>query len=144
MWNKALVLREVIQKSVKEAGGSAVLHMHELTMAAALDIIGVTTVGVDFDSLRSPDQPILRAYQAVFPRSDSQTGVKKFLGAVLPAIISPHLLFKLPFRHIRRFHWGMEILQKFCVDQIRLKKQEIKSNPIDNENIRQKGTVILH
>lgn len=142
-WKKALVLHEVIENSVKEAGGAVILHMHELTMATALDIIGVTTVGVDFDSLRYPDQPILKAYQAVFPRSDSQSGVEKFFGAVLPAVVSPHLLFKLPLRPIRRFHWGMEILQKFCVEQIHRKKQEIAENPNANEDIRGKGLASL-
>jgi hypothetical protein len=129
-----------MQKSVREAGGVEVLHMHELTMAATLDVIGVTAVGVEFDSLRYPDQPILQAYQAVFPRRDKkQTGMQKFLGASLPAVISPHLLFKLPLRAIKRFHWGMEILQKFCVDVIEKKKQEKRNNPDDNEDVREKG-----
>lgn len=142
MWDKSLVLHEVMQKSVRDAGGSAVLHMHNLTMAAALDIIGVTTVGVDFDSLRIPNQPILQAYQAVFPSSETQTGTEKILGTVLPAFVSPSLLFKLPLPPIRRFHWGIAILRNFCVAQIREKKQEIEENPIDNEDIRQKGEII--
>jgi hypothetical protein len=142
MWDKSLVLHEVMQRSVREAGGSAALSLHAFTMAAALDIIGVTTVGVDFDSLRVPNQPILQAYQAVFPRSDTQTSTQKLLGAVLPAIVSPHLLFKLPLGPIRRFHWGMKILTNFCVAQIRLKKQEIEENPIDDEDIRQKGALV--
>ncbi|OTA00045.1 hypothetical protein A9Z42_0031120 [Trichoderma parareesei] len=133
MWAKALILANKIQELVAESGSeSEVLNMHPLTMAATLDVIGVTTLGVDFDSVTYPDQPILQAYQRVFPSFENQSAVDKFFGATLPAIISPHLLFKLPFKPIREFHRGMDLLQKFCLAQIRQKRQEIEEDEIDN------------
>ncbi|KAK1238511.1 hypothetical protein MKX07_006657 [Trichoderma sp. CBMAI-0711] len=132
MWAKALILANKIQELVAESGSeSEVLNMHPLTMAATLDVIGVTTLGVDFDSVTYPDQPILQAYQRVFPSFENQSAVDKFFGATLPAIISPHLLFKLPFKPIREFHRGMDLLQKFCLAQIRQKRQEIEEDEID-------------
>lgn len=132
-----------MQDMVEESGGSAILAMHSLTMAAALDVIGVTTLGVDFDSMRHPDQPILKAYQAVFPVFDTQTLLQKFLGAVLPAVVSPHTLFKLPLKRIREFHAGMAILRNFCVGQIRQKKHEIEESQVGDLDTRQKGIVFL-
>ncbi|EGR44543.1 uncharacterized protein TRIREDRAFT_37950, partial [Trichoderma reesei QM6a] len=133
MWAKALILANKIQELVAESGSeSKVLNMHPLTMAATLDVIGVTTLGVDFDSVTYPDQPILQAYQRVFPSFENQSAVDKFFGATLPAIISPHLLFKLPFKPIREFHRGMAFLQEFCLAQIRQKRQEIEEDENDN------------
>jgi hypothetical protein len=139
MFAKATVLRDVMEKEVlKSPGGTADLHMHTFTMAAALDILGVTALGVDFDSLRNPNQLILEAYRAVFPSLEKQTLLQKLLGAALPAVLSPHLLFKLPLPRIKRFHWGMAILRDFCVDEIRVKKREIaKSGGADDA--KQKG-----
>lgn len=140
MWGKALILANKIQELVAKSGSkSQVLNMHPLTMAATLDVIGVTTLGVDFDSVTHPDQPILQAYQRVFPSLENQSAVDKFFGATLPAIISPHLLFKLPFKPIREFHRGMAYLQDFCQDQIRQKRQEIEEDEHGNAEIREKG-----
>ncbi|KAH6603127.1 hypothetical protein Trco_008515 [Trichoderma cornu-damae] len=105
MWAKANVLANKVEDLIAESGcKSAVLYIHPLTMAATLDVIGVTALGVDFDSVTRPDQPILQAYQRVFPSFENQTAVEKFFGATLPAIISPRLLFKLPFKRIQEFH----------------------------------------
>ncbi|PTB62120.1 cytochrome P450 [Trichoderma citrinoviride] len=139
MWTKALTLATKIQELVAETGSkSAVLNMHPLTMAATLDVIGVTTLGVDFDSVTRPDQPILQAYQRVFPSFENQSAVEKFFGATLPAIISPHLLFKLPFKPIREFHQGMTALQDFCLTQIRQKRQQIEEAEDGSDEIREK------
>ncbi|KAH0494650.1 hypothetical protein TgHK011_008241 [Trichoderma gracile] len=139
MWAKALILANRIEELVAESGlKSEVLNMHPLTMAATLDVIGVTTLGVDFDSVTHPDQPILQAYQRVFPSFENQSAVDKFFGATLPAIISPHLLFKLPFKPIREFHQGMAFLQGFCLNQIRQKRQEIEEDENGSAEISEK------
>lgn len=140
MWTKALTLADKIQELVTESSStSVVLNMHPLTMAATLDVIGVTTLGVDFDSVTRPEQPILQAYQRVFPSFENQSAVEKFFGATLPAIVSPHLLFKLPFKPIREFHQGMAFLQKFCLTQIRRKRREIEEDQYDSAELREKG-----
>jgi hypothetical protein len=142
MWTKALILADKMQELVTATDyNSEILYMHPLTMAATLDVIGVTTLGVDFDSVTRPDQLILKAYQRVFPSFENQSGVEKFFGATLPAIISPHLLFKLPLKPIQEFHQGMAFLQEFCLSQIRQKRQEIKNDKNDNIDIREKGTL---
>lgn len=144
MWAKALILADKMQELVtKFDGNSDILFMHPLTMAATLDVIGVTTLGVDFDSVTRPDQPILKAYQRVFPSFENQTATEKFFGATLPAIISPHLLFKLPLKPIQEFRQGMTFLQDFCLAQIRQKKQEIEDDKNDNIDVREKGTLIV-
>ncbi|KAK3377979.1 cytochrome P450 [Podospora didyma] len=139
MWSKSQVLASTMKGLVEEPGErSKVLQMHPLTMAATLDVIGATTLGVDFDSVRNPDQPILEAYQRVFPSLENQSQTQRFFGATLPAIISPHLLFKLPFKPILEFHKGMAMLRRFCIQQIREKKREIEEAKMDDEEIREK------
>jgi len=140
MFRKATVLRDVLEQCVRDSpSGTADLAMHSFTMAAALDIIGVTTLGVDFDSLRHPDQLILEAYRAVFPSFEKQTLLMKILGAALPAVLSPHYLFKLPLPRIKRFHWGMAILKDFCLDEISVKKRELQKSGGASEDAKQKG-----
>lgn len=140
MWKKAVILADKMEDLVAESGSnSAVLYMHSLTMAATLDVIGITTLGVDFDSITRPDQPILQAYQRVFPSFENQTSMEKFFGATLPAIISPHILFKLPLKPIQEFHQGMAVLQDLCLTQIRQKRQEIENDKNNNVDIREKG-----
>ncbi|KAK3685832.1 cytochrome P450 [Podospora appendiculata] len=139
MWTKAIVLAERMQELIEESKAtSTVLYMHPLTMAITLDVIGVTTLGVNFDSVRNPDQPILEAYQLVFPSLENQTGWEKFFGATLPAMISPHLLFKLPFKPILEFHKGMAKLRSFCLEQIQQKRREINAAKVDDAEAREK------
>ncbi|KAK3327461.1 cytochrome P450 [Cercophora scortea] len=139
MWTKAVVLAERMQELfVESKTKSTVLYMHPLTMAATLDVIGVTALGVDFDSVRNPDQPILEAYQLVFPSLENQTGWEKFFGATLPAMISPHLLFKLPLKPILQFHKGMAMLRSFCLEQIQQKRREINAAKADDDEAREK------
>ncbi|EHK21645.1 uncharacterized protein TRIVIDRAFT_53015 [Trichoderma virens Gv29-8] len=139
MWTKAIILADKVQEHISQTESkSDVLYMHPLTMAATLDVIGVTTLGVDFDSVTRPDQPILQAYQRVFPSFENQTTIEKFFGATLPAIISPHLLFKLPLKPIQEFHQGMAFLKNFCSSQIRQKREEIENDKNGNIDIREK------
>ncbi|KAK0635777.1 cytochrome P450 [Bombardia bombarda] len=127
MWAKAGVLTEKMCELVLESGSkSTILLMHPLTMAATLDVIGVTTLGVDFDSIRRPDQPILKAFQRVFPSNENQNAWARFFGATLPALVSPHLLFKLPLKPIREFHSGVRVIREMCLEQITLKRREIE------------------
>ena len=139
MWAKAQVFGQKLEEMVKEAGGPTVILVHPLTMAATLDVIGSTTLGTDFDSIRYPDQPILQAYQKVFPSLENQNAFERFVGATLPAIISPHVLFKVPLRPIREFHQGMAMLKEYCTNQIRLKKKEIDAGGADDVELREKG-----
>ncbi|EOO00297.1 putative cytochrome p450 protein [Phaeoacremonium minimum UCRPA7] len=138
MWAKAQVFGQKLEEMVKEAGGPTVILVHPLTMAATLDVIGSTTLGTDFDSIRYPDQPILQAYQKVFPSLENQNAFERFVGATLPAIISPHVLFKVPLRPIREFHQGMAMLKEYCTNQIRLKKKEIDAGGADDVELREK------
>ncbi|KAK3365840.1 cytochrome P450 [Lasiosphaeria ovina] len=139
MWAKSVVLADRMRDLVKESGAkSTIMFMHPLTMAATLDVIGVTTLGVDFNSVQNPDQPILEAYQRVFPSLETQNAFERFFGATLPAIISPHLLFKLPLKPIREFHKGIAMLRTFCLDQIHQKRREIDEAKMEDSEIREK------
>lgn len=144
MWAKAQVFGQKLEEMVNDAGGPTVILVHPLTMAATLDVIGSTTLGTDFDSIRYPDQPILQAYQKVFPSLENQNAFERFVGATLPAIISPHVLFKVPLRPIREFHQGMAMLKEYCTNQIRLKKKEIDAGGADDVELREKGASSHH
>ncbi|ETS76338.1 hypothetical protein PFICI_11725 [Pestalotiopsis fici W106-1] len=138
VWPIALILREKIEDLVKKSRGSVVLDVHSLTMATTLDIVGITTLGVNFDSIRNPSDSILQAYEMVYPSPDNPSLIDQVVGIIFATLVPPRLLFKLPLRSIRQYHKGMRMLRSFYLTQIRQKRKEIENTSFDDTEPREK------
>lgn len=139
VWATAAVLCQKIEDLLSQAKGGRVLEVHPLTMATSLDVIGVTTLGVDFDSIQHPERSILQAYKMVYPTPENQSTVDKIVGNIFGTILPPRLLFKIPSKTIRDYHKGMATLRKFCIGHIRVKNQDIKARSAEDVELREKG-----
>lgn len=137
-WTKALQLEDRIREILSASPSSfdsTNVEMHPLAMAATLDVIGLVSLGVDLDSIHNPDQEILRAYQAVFPIGDTSKGktwAQSLLEDMLPVLISPFLLYRLPLRRFRRFHWGLAVLKGFFAEQISSRRGRVHEKNAEN------------
>ena len=130
MWTKAITLCETIsQMGSNVADGSVVIDIQALALSATLDVIGVSLLGVDFDCQRQPDQPILKAFQAVLPLYDESSWLETIFWNILPVFIPPRSLFNFPLPRIRNFNWGTAMLRSYCTEQVRKRKQQTAEAP---------------
>lgn len=143
VWATATVLCQKLENLISQAKGSQIVEVHSLTMATSLDVIGTTTLGVDFESIQHPERSILRAYKMVYPTPENPTTVDRIVGDVFGTILPPSLLFKLPSRTIREYHKGMAELRSFYIQHIRIKKQDIKAGSADDVELREKGKLFV-
>lgn len=139
VWATATVFCQKIENLISQAKGSQIVEVHSLTMATTLDVIGTTTLGVDFDSIQHPERSILRAYKMVYPTPENPTTVDRIVGNVFGTILPPSLLFRIPSRTIREYHKGMAELRNFYIQHIRIKKQDIKAGSAEDVELRDKG-----
>lgn len=139
VWVTATMLCQKIENLISQAKGYQIVEVHSLTMATSLDVMGATTLGVDFDSIQHPERSILRAYKMVYPTPENPTTVDRIVGNVFGTIVPPSFLFKLPSRTIREYHEGMAELRNFYIRQIRIKKQDIKVGSAEDVELREKG-----
>lgn len=139
VWATATVLCQKIENLISQAKGSRVVEVHSLTMATTLDVIGATTLGVDFDSIQHPERSILGAYKMVYPTPENPTTVDMIVSNIFGTILPPSLLFKLPSRTIREYHKGMAELRNFYTRHIRMKKQGIKAGSAEDVELRDRG-----
>lgn len=139
VWATATVLCQKIENLISQAKGPRIMEVHSLTMATSLDVIGVTTLGVDFDSIQHPEQSILQAYKMVYPTPENPTTVDTIVANIFGTILPPRLLFKLPSRTIREYHKGMAELRDFCIQHIRMKKQNIKAGSAEDVALPDEG-----
>ncbi|KAG8158506.1 hypothetical protein KVR01_011628 [Diaporthe batatas] len=138
VWATATVLCQKIEELVSQANGSTIVEVHSLTMATTLDVIGVTTLGLDFESIQHPERSILQAYKLIYPTPENPTTVDRIVGNIFGTILPPRLLFKIPSKTIRGYHAGMAKLRDFCLQHIRRKKQDIKSGSAGDVELREK------
>ncbi|KAL1873531.1 hypothetical protein Daus18300_003894 [Diaporthe australafricana] len=138
IWKTATVLCRKIEDVIGQAGGPTIIDVHSLTMATTLDIVGVTTLGVDFGSIQHPERSILQAYKMVFPTPENPRTVDTIVGNIFGTILPPRLIFKLPSKTIREYHRGMATLRGFCLQHIRRKKQDIKAGNVEDVEMREK------
>lgn len=138
IWETATVLCQKLETLIGLAKGSHILEVHSLTMATSLDVVGATTLGIDFDSIEHPEQSILQAYKMVYPTPENPTTVDRITGIVFGTIVPPRLLFKIPSRTIRAYHKGMAELRNFYIQHIRMKKHDIKSRSPQDVELREK------
>lgn len=139
VWVTAMVLCQKIEELVSQAKGSSIVEVHSLTMATTLDVLGVTTLGTDFESIQHPEQSILQAYKMVYPTPENPKTVDRIVANIFGTILPPRLLFKIPSKTIREYHSGMAKLRGFYLHHIRMKKQDIKSGRAEDQELREKG-----
>lgn len=139
VWATATVLCQKIENLISQDKGSQIVEVHSLTMATTLDVLGATTLGVDFNSIQHPEWSILRAYKMVYPTPENPTTVDRIVANIFGTILPPSLLFKLPSRTIREYHKGMAELRNFYIKHIRMKKQDVKTGSAKDVELREKG-----
>lgn len=139
IWETATVLCQKIEDVMSHTRGLTIMDVHSLTMATTLDIVGITTLGVDFGSIQHPERSILKAYKMVFPTPENPRKVDTIVGNIFGTILPPRLLFKLPSKTIREYHCGMATLRSFCLQHIRRKKQDINAGNAGDIELREKG-----
>lgn len=100
----------------KHAPGT--INVGDWTSRATLDIIGLTGMGEDFDSLRNPDNELNQCYRNVF----NPDGTGRFL-RVLGALLPFWFLSRIPVRRNRELQEAQALIKKICRDSIAQKRK---------------------
>lgn len=95
---------------------------------ATLDIIGLAGLGRDFDSIRDPDNELIRTYKKIFSASRS--------GQILAALffLAPWLVRALPIKRNNDFEAASQVIKKTCYSLVQQEKLNLASTNEDSAN----------
>jgi cytochrome P450 len=123
MWKKASALVNEIDSLVcQQEGENQVIEMVEWASKVTMDVIGIAGLGHDFNTLATPNDPLVKSYEAL-------TGDHMLLYFVLSMWIS--------FEFVQMLPWGKNVLFKentiqmkeICHRLIREKKEALRQSP---------------
>lgn len=131
-WKKSREMVDCIGE-VSKAGGdergkeekkhkSGTIDVGNWTSRATLDIIGLSGMGRDFDSLHNPDNKLNGHYKTVF--NPGRAGQRlQFLGLLLPF----WLIVRLPFKRNIEIQQAVDYIKQVCRDLIAKKREAMAS-----------------
>lgn len=95
------------------------IEVYSWASRTALDIIGATAAGVEFESVKKGDSPLTRTYKQLEPDPQDETMI--FLRAIVPGFIYR----RLPLRRIRQISDASKHLRSVCQDIVRDKTTRV-------------------
>lgn len=131
-WKKSREMVDCIGE-VSKAGGdeqgkeekkhkAGTIDVGNWTSRATLDIIGLSGMGRDFDSLHNPDNKLNGHYKTVF--NPGRAGQRlQFLGLLLPF----WLIVRLPFKRNVEIQQAVDYIKQVCRDLIAKKREAMAS-----------------
>ncbi|KAL6714499.1 hypothetical protein ACLMJK_007924 [Lecanora helva] len=136
-WSKSRKLANALMSIARKQGKGTVESIKDAAIVeiggwgsrAALDIIGATGMGQEFDAIENPDTELNAMYRKVFQPSRQQR-IMGLLGLFLPQ----WLLRSLPIQHNYNIIEACDIIKKVCRQLIRQKQEKLlqkEKNDID-------------
>jgi cytochrome P450 len=133
-WSKAGEMVSRIQDSMSKTESNSVVDITAWVNRAALDIIGIAALGVDFASLADPNNELSRAYQAIFEPNATSTII--FL---LSIMVSTAAVKLLPLKKAREIRAGSAYVKKHIRDMFSRKdvhqEPAVEKEKWDKKNI---------
>ena len=120
-WSKAGEMVSRIQDGIAKSKPDSVVDITTWVSRAALDIIGIAALGVDFASLADPDNELSRAYQVIFEPNATSRII--FLLAIFVSVTAVKVL---PLQKAREIRAGSAYVKKYLQDMT--SKRGIKSS----------------
>ncbi|KID61519.1 Cytochrome P450 monooxygenase FSL4 [Metarhizium brunneum] len=128
IWLKAAELVSCLDKEITGPDGkpnNKVINMKDWASRVTLDIIGVTGMGCDFQSLRNPDNDLALAYSNLFlplPKN-----FKYF--AQIDNFISPRIISRLPSEYNDILTANSQYVRRITTGIIEKKRLQLRSQP---------------
>jgi cytochrome P450 len=104
-----------VRKDVESKQGQQdpAIEITEWVNRAALDIIGIAALGVDFNALADPTNKLSRAYQAIFEPDNTSTVI--FLLSIL---FTKWAVILLPLKKAREIRAGSAYVKKYITEMM--------------------------
>ncbi|KAL2812698.1 cytochrome P450 [Aspergillus granulosus] len=125
-WAKAAEMTNCIERELEvlrgQCHGKDVQEMRKWATRATLDIIGVAALGHDFDSLRNPNNSLLRQYQLM---RQEPSRLEIALQSVLSLFTrdADHLVSLLPTKRAKTVGTASKFVRNFCTDLVETKRK---------------------
>ncbi|KAI0104840.1 cytochrome P450 [Nemania sp. FL0031] len=123
MWTKASDLVNEIDNLVsKQKDKGQIIEVMEWASKVTMDVIGIAGLGHDFNTLATPDDPLVKSYEAA-------TGDHMLLYFVMSMWFSFEFVQKLPWNKNVMFKESTSQMKNICHRLIRQKKRALRQNP---------------
>ena len=134
-WSKACDMTDIVAKeriprdSEDENQRGTLIDLYEWINRCALDIIGTTRLGVDFDSLHKPDASLNHAYRTVFIREPLSR-----LFVLLAFVLPIPLLLLLPLKFNRDIRAASQVVHGAAQDCVVDKQRRLaRREPVQRD-----------
>ncbi|KAI1173519.1 cytochrome P450 [Nemania sp. FL0916] len=136
MWEKALRLVDKLHQDIRqqheqqheqENGYNAgIVDMASWAYKVTVDIIGIMVLGLDFNSLSTPDSPLIQNYKAAI-------GPGLRLYRIMAVWLSYEFVQKLPWGKNKEFRDSVGAMKNICRQIVHDKKEEVHSRGVGND-----------
>ena len=129
-WSKSREMVEAVTKTVKEkepaqyVEDGPVVEMGSWASRASLDIIGLASMGQDFNSLQDPNTPLNRTYQTIFGSQPDPSALLLAISQLLPTWI----LHRIPSKQNREIAAASVKIRSICGNLITSKKERMSAH----------------
>ena len=136
-WRKAVQMCDALHRIVAYNNDRVLeVNLDGLIDRAALDVVGLAGLGVDFNTLDEPGGRLGKLHKDAFDLG------KKELQVVLAALLLPDWLFdRLPFQVYRDNRAGVQVLRAHCREFIR---EDVASQNAGEKNIVEMASQLEH
>ncbi|KAF2676480.1 cytochrome P450 [Lentithecium fluviatile CBS 122367] len=109
-WSKTREMISYVQKDLESTEGQqgTVVDVTSWVNRAALDIIGIAALGIDFNTLANPTNELSRAYQVIFEPNSTSTVI--FL---LSTLVTTWAVKLLPLKKAREIRAGSAYVKRY-------------------------------
>ncbi|KAK6526089.1 hypothetical protein TWF281_011127 [Arthrobotrys megalospora] len=120
-WNKTREMVNLITSEIEVSDvPDPILDFNSWGSRCTLDIIGKAGVGIDFNSMKDPDNDLFQIYQKVFTPRPGMLWM-----GILNLIMPPWFMQNLPLKSVREVTRAKEFIMKVCLDMIHTKRAQM-------------------
>lgn len=129
-WSKSLDMVDLMKNDLAtRIKGDNIIQISHWSSRVTLDIIGQAAMGIEFDSLRSPENALYQAYRKLMAPSTSE----KVLSAICILLLHPKIIYKFPTRRNHEIRAAQRTISDAArrVIQQRMAEKETDEKKID-------------
>ena len=132
IWRKALELTDCLEKEAYDPDGNAndkIIDMKEWSSRVTLDIIGVTGMDYDFQSLQTPDSELIKVYSKLF--APPPKNFRYF--AQIARFIGPRTIAALPLKFNKMLQINKAFVRNAASEIIDQRRQRMMTDKSEQD-----------
>ncbi|KKK26304.1 hypothetical protein ARAM_001567 [Aspergillus rambellii] len=125
-WSKATGLTELLKPEIqsKKEQGDQVIEVRAWSTRATLDIIGLAGMGCDFESLKDPNNHLVRQYRQLRQEPSRKESLILFVLSLFSRYPNS-LLSRFPTQRVKQIRAASDRIRQACTEVVATKKREL-------------------